>query len=101
MSTTFTAVYEKGILRPLSPLFLPENTRVEVHIVPWPARTRKTATDRQVVYDALTDAGLVETQAPSDYLPALSETELLEAAEALAVAGPISDLIIAERAESY
>ena len=101
MSTTFTAIYEKGILRPLSPLALPEHTRVEVRIIPWPVRTKKTSADRQVVYDALIDAGLVKTQASAESLPALSEADLLAAAEALAAAGPISDLIIAERAESY
>jgi predicted DNA-binding antitoxin AbrB/MazE fold protein len=41
MSTTFTAIYEQGILRPLLPLSLPEHARVEVRIVPQSARTKK------------------------------------------------------------
>ncbi len=32
MSQTITAVYEDGILRPLSPVFLPEKTRVVLQI---------------------------------------------------------------------
>ena len=33
MSETVTAVYEKGVLRPLTPLALPESTRVQLQII--------------------------------------------------------------------
>jgi predicted DNA-binding antitoxin AbrB/MazE fold protein len=33
MSETITAIYEGGVLRPLRPLRLPENARVQLHIV--------------------------------------------------------------------
>lgn len=32
MSTVATAIYEKGVLRLLTPLALPEHTRVQVHV---------------------------------------------------------------------
>ena len=101
MHTTFTAIYEQGILRPLLPLALPEHARVEVYIVPRPARVGKAHQDRQRVYEALMDAGLVKLPPASGPTPHFSEAELAEAAAELALAGPISDLIIAERAESY
>jgi len=101
MSTTFTAIYEQGILRPLLPLSLPEHARVEVRIVPQSARTKKTPVDRQYVYEVLMDAGLVKAQTPADHMAPISEADLAAAADALAAAGPISEMIIAERAESY
>jgi predicted DNA-binding antitoxin AbrB/MazE fold protein len=101
MSTTFTAIYEQGILRPLLPLALPEHARVEVRIVPQSVRTKKAPADRQDVYDALMDAGLVKTQTLADLMAPISEADLAAAADALATVGPISELIIAERAESY
>ena len=101
MSTIFTAIYEQGILRPLRPLALPEHARVEARIVPRPARAKKAPVDRQDIFAALMDAGLVKAQAPAELAPTVSEADLLAAAAALATAGPISDLIIAERAESY
>jgi predicted DNA-binding antitoxin AbrB/MazE fold protein len=107
MNTTFTAIYEQGVLRPLTPLSLPEHTRVEVRIVPRPARAERAHPDRQRVYEALMDAGLVKLQPASEFMPYVSEAELARAAAELtlaaaesALAGPISDLIIAERAES-
>lgn len=34
MTTTFEAVYERGVLRPLKPVELPEGTKVEVTVRP-------------------------------------------------------------------
>jgi predicted DNA-binding antitoxin AbrB/MazE fold protein len=101
MNTTFTAIYEQGVLRPLLPLSLPEHTRVEVSIVSRPARAKKAPVDRQDVYAALMDAGLIKAQTPVEFVSAISEADLAAAAADLAAAGPISDLVIAERAESY
>jgi predicted DNA-binding antitoxin AbrB/MazE fold protein len=39
MSQTIEAVYENGIFRPLSPVDLPEGTRVRVAAGGWPANT--------------------------------------------------------------
>jgi predicted DNA-binding antitoxin AbrB/MazE fold protein len=101
MGTTFTAIYEQGVLRPLLPLSLPEHTAVEVRIVPRSARIEKASADRQRVYEALLDAGLIKPQPVAETVRPVSEAELAAAADALAAAGPISDLIIAERAGSY
>jgi predicted DNA-binding antitoxin AbrB/MazE fold protein len=100
MSTTFTAIHEGGVLRPLTPLSLPEHARVQVKIVK-STRKKNAASGREQVYNALHDAGLVKPQATPDALPSVSEMELAAAADALGTAGSISDLIIAERAESY
>ena len=100
MSTTFTATYEGGVLRPLTPLSLPEHARVQVKIVKSPDK-KDIATDRQRVYNALLDAGLAKPQPTSGTHPYVPEAELTAAANALGMAGSISDLIIAERAESY
>jgi predicted DNA-binding antitoxin AbrB/MazE fold protein len=101
MSTTFTAIYEQGVLRPLLPLSLPEHAAVEVRIVPRPARVEKASADRQRVYEALQDAGLIKSQPVYEPARPVSEADLAAAAEALAAAGSLSELIIAERAESY
>lgn len=83
------------------PLALPEHARVEVRIVTPPtARSKQPPVTRQQIYDALIEAGLVKAHTTESSL-SISETDLLAAANALAVAGPISELIIAERAESY
>lgn len=39
MSQTIEAIYENGIFRPLSPVDLPEGTRVRVAHGEWPANT--------------------------------------------------------------
>ena len=100
MSTTFTAIHEGGVLRPLTPLSLPEHARVQVKIVK-STRKKNAASGREQVYNVLHDAGLVKPQATPDALLSVSEMELAAAADALGTAGSISDLIIAERAESY
>ena len=101
MSITFTAIYEQGVLRPLLPLALPDHAAVELRIVPRTARAAKKFAHRQQVYEALLAAGLIKPQPVSEPARPVSEAELAAAARDLAHAGPISELIIAERAESY
>ena len=101
MASTFTAIYEQGVLRPLQPLSLPEHAAVELRIVPRAARVEKAIAYRQQVYETLQAAGLIKVQPVSEQARPVSEAELAVAAKALAVAGPISEMIIAERAESY
>lgn len=101
MSETITVIYEQGVLRPLAPLSLPENTRIQVRIVRPTVRTRKVQANRQSVYEALMDAGLIRPQATTDLSKSVSEQELVAAAKALGAAGPLSELIIAERDESF
>ncbi|MBX7237503.1 MAG: antitoxin family protein [Caldilineales bacterium] len=101
MGLTFTAIYEKGVLRPLQPLSLPEHEAIELRIVPRVTRAQKKLAHRQKVYEALHVAGLIEPQTDSGSAHPVSEAALSSAVAALAMAGPISELIIAERMESY
>ena len=73
---------------------LPEHSRLEVQIV---RRRRPTGDQRKLADDALQAAGIISAQVPGDELPMISEAQLVAAAQALAVAGPLSELIIAER----
>ena len=101
MSTIFTAIYEKGVLRPLLPLLLPEHATVEVRIVSRSVRVEIEVADRRWVIEALQDAGLIKPQPPLESVGPVSAAEIAAAATALALGGSLSDLIIAERAESY
>jgi len=94
MGKTITAVYENGVLRPLIPLLLPEHTQVELRIIK-PATTAED--ERQQVRQALMAAGVIRPQPVLEATQPVSETDLAEAAQALGQAGPLSDLIIAER----
>ena len=93
MSETVTAIYEKGILRPLTPLELPESTRVQLQIID------QTPADQEQhqVRQALLDAGLIRPRAASEPVEPVTEAQLTQAANALAKASPLSNLIIAER----
>jgi len=55
-------------------------------------------TERQRVYELLHNAGLIRENPPVVCAQPVSDAELAVAAHALAAAGPLSELIIAERA---
>jgi len=95
MSETIPAIYERGLLRPLIPLLLPERARVHIQIV---APDRAGEQERQRVYQVLAEAGIIRPQ-PQVEPAAVSEAQLEAAAWALAAAGPLSEQIIAERDE--
>lgn len=95
MTGTFSAIYENGVLRLLTPLPLPEHTAVEIQII---KPTSATETERQRVRQALAEAGLIRPQVVTETHQPISETDLTAAAQALGQAGPLSALIIAERA---
>lgn len=91
--TTATAIYEHGTLRLLSPLPLPERTRVKLVIQPI-----DDSDELHRVKQVLTATGLVT--APPGAVTGLalgSELRLAETAERYAVGGPLSETIIAER----
>jgi predicted DNA-binding antitoxin AbrB/MazE fold protein len=94
MNESIVVIYEGGVLRPLQPLALPEHSRLEVQIV---RRRRPSGDQRKLAYDALQAAGIIGAQLPVEDLPLISEAQLVAAAHDLAVAGPLSELIIAER----
>jgi predicted DNA-binding antitoxin AbrB/MazE fold protein len=94
MNESIAVIYEGGVLRPLQPLSLPEHTRLEIQLV---RRRRSTSDPRKLAYDVLQAAGIISVQLPTEDLPMISEAQLAAAARDLAVAGPLSELIIAER----
>ena len=94
MNESITVVYEGGVLRPLQPLALPEHVRLEVQIV---RRRRPSRDQRKLAYEALQAAGIIGAPLPAEDRPKISEAQLAAAARELAVAGPLSELIIAER----
>ena len=99
MTQTVTAVYEHGVLRPLTPLHLPEHSQVEIEV-----RMLDSALDaqaqREQVRAALDAAGILAPVAPAAVSP-LSEAERAALAEQLVVPGatPLSQIIIDDREE--
>ena len=99
MSQTITAVYENGVLRPLTPLALPDHARVELDVRPI-AEPVDAAAQREQVRQALVTAGvLAHTDVPANAPEPLSSHERMTLAQTLAEAGvsPLSRSIIEER----
>jgi len=94
MGETISVVYERGVLRPLKPLLLPDRARVEIQIM---AQSLDAEDERQRVRQALLDAGVIRPRSQAEPVQPVSEEQLLGAAIALAEAGPLSELVIAER----
>ena len=94
MNETIVAIYEQGVLRPLAPLALPEHTRVQIQIVAPPPAAQE---ERHRVRQALLDAGVIRPRPPAEPVQPVLEAQLAEAADALAAAGPLPELIITER----
>jgi predicted DNA-binding antitoxin AbrB/MazE fold protein len=98
MAQRITAIYEDGVLRPLSPLKLPEHSQVEIDI-----RQVCSATDhpahRDQVNQALVKEGLslpsIDTTARS--ATRLSPERREELARLFSVGGPVSELISEDR----
>lgn len=96
MTETITAVYEHGVLRPLTPLALPEHTQVQIQII---HAAQNGESERGRVRHALIEAGIIHPQVSAQPPAQISEVQLAEAARSLGEAGPLSELIIAQRAE--
>jgi len=98
MAQTITAVYENGMLRPLTPLTLPEHSQVELDvrvIAPESAAAR-----RERARSALTAAGLLAVVAAPDASTGLLTPEQRAAlARRLETAGvpPLSAAILEDR----
>ena len=99
MAEIVRAVYEHGILRPLTPLDLPEHSQVEIEVRPIPG-TLDPHLEREKVRAALEAAGILAPVAVSER-PPLTETERAALADHLAVpdAMPLSRIIIEDRDE--
>jgi len=94
MDQSITAIYENGVLRPLTPLALPEHTEVEISIKPLPSTAAHRCRGRKV----LNATGLVlpEPDTPPFVQP-LSAAERHELARRIPTGRPLSEIIIEER----
>jgi predicted DNA-binding antitoxin AbrB/MazE fold protein len=95
MNETITVIYEQGVLRPTLPLSLPEHAQVQIQIITPPNPVQDA--ERRRVRQVLLQAGIIQSHTPTQAVPSVSDAQLAAAADALAAAGPLSDLIIAER----
>jgi predicted DNA-binding antitoxin AbrB/MazE fold protein len=97
MSETVTAIYEQGVLRPLTPLDLPEHEEVQIQIIT--PRPHTKTTEKQRARQVLLAAGVIRPHPTIKQEQPISESRLASAARSLAKAGPLSDVIITERDE--
>ena len=95
MQATATAVYERGTLRLLTPLVLPERARVHIQVV----EAEPDEDEGQRVEAALLASGLVRPSKPAQSVRHISKVRRAELAKLYAVGGPLSEVIIAEREE--
>ncbi len=97
MNNPIAAVYENGILRPLTPLALPEHTQVQIYIQSSTTTVEATA-HRHRVRAALISADLSLPQTHPPSIPRRLHAERREELGRLfAVGQPLSELIIEER----
>lgn len=102
MELVITAVYENGVLRPLTPLELPENTPVELAIRAMPSEAvEDDESHRGRVREALIAAGLAlhSRVEPTAVQGLLSEVEREALARRLPAGPPLSQIILEEREE--
>ena len=101
MTKTVTAIYEHGVLRPLTPLDLSEHAIVQISVAPLPP-TDDPGEQRRRFRAIMIAAGLmIDEPKPTPTTPPLSEEERAILADKLAVPGakPLSEIIIEEREE--
>ena len=96
MESTITAVYENGVLRPLTPLELPEHARVRVRVE---QVTPENGSElHRQVREALVSAGLSSSPTtPPAMLSSISSDRREQLAHIFAVGRPLSEIIIEER----
>jgi predicted DNA-binding antitoxin AbrB/MazE fold protein len=95
VNTIVTAIYERGVLRLLQPLTLPEQARVRIQVLG--AEHGEEMDEIGRAEAVLVAAGLIKPLYPPLDLPQISEKRLAEVADRYAVGGPLSEVIIAER----
>ncbi len=96
MSEAIVAVYENGVLRPLESLTLLEHSRVKLQILEVASASPEVSEARRAE-EVLITAGLIKPSASPPGLPRISAERREELARLLAIGGPLSELIIAER----
>ena len=91
MTHIVTAVYEKGVLRPLSPVSLAEQQIVQLHIVP--------VDEAGHIIQALVATGLLTPPPGETTVAPVAEAERQVLADRLgqATTQPLSEMIMAER----
>lgn len=96
MGEVLTAVYEKGVLRPLLPLDLREHQTVRIQVVP-----EESTEDENAAIRTLVAQGLLTPPPGTSEVAPLSEEERRKLAERLgrAPGKPLSEIIIEERGE--
>jgi predicted DNA-binding antitoxin AbrB/MazE fold protein len=104
MSEIVTAVYEKGILRPLQPLNLRERQTVRIQVLPdETVRPEEAKDELEALIQRLIAQGLMEPHPERATPPPdpVSEEERRRLAEKLGAAPgkPLSEIIIEERGE--
>ena len=94
MAEIVTAVYEKGVLRPLQPLNLEERQMVRLQVLP-----EEPDNEVEKVIQALVEAGLLTPPLGHSDVDPMSEEERRELAGILgrAPGKPLSEIIIEER----
>ena len=94
MNAVITAVYERGVLRPLSPLLLPEHIHVQVQIIA-PLVDDEKRREWERITQACREAGLTSPASVSGSASVSPERrkELLH----LANGEPLSEIIIKDR----
>ncbi|MDX2040578.1 MAG: antitoxin family protein [Acidobacteriota bacterium] len=103
MSQIVTAIYAEGVLRPLSPLKLPEQAEVEVEVKTKAKPSRAAIEERIRLHQALVDAGLVRDAGhwQAEIVMPVSEDEEEELGRVFAAGKPLSELILEEREERF
>ncbi len=99
MGEMITAVYERGALRPLTPLKLREHQQVRIQVMTEDASEES---EREQVINILVAAGLVQSKPKGPVPPdPVSEEERQRLAELLGSAPgkPLSEIVIEERGE--
>ena len=98
MTQKIVAIYEDGVLRPLSPLDLPEHSQVQID-VHYLALPRGRTPHRDRVHQVMVDAGLSLTPPDPTVRPTMtiSEARREELGRLFSTGGPVSELIDEDR----
>lgn len=103
MSQTITAIYANGVLRPLTPLELEDQSQVELEVRSVKSAESMPSEERQRIIEALAHAGLL-ANAPALFPiteEPVPEEEEEELAQIFAGEKPLSEIIIEERQEGW
>jgi predicted DNA-binding antitoxin AbrB/MazE fold protein len=94
MTKPIPAIYENGLLRPLTPIDLCEKQTVWLQVLP-----NQTTTEPFVLLESLYNSGLLSPNTTSD-AQAISDADLAVMVQSIDVTGqPISETIIEDRGE--